>query len=417
MGVMAFPATTHLGRLIDEYLRRHSATATGLAERIGISRQSLRQWRVGELRSLPTKENLTAAAMEIGCSFVELLDAALRDAGYLDAGDTMAVDSTSRTAGAAYINSVMVAERVSGPANERVHEWARGPGIWTMAHRGYSGSRRLDLWAYRDEAAALKAAATLGMECGLDEDDVAVKAYARQDYRAVVDRYRETAPDWHVLSVEPVYFIGEDGELMVTSAGVNPYTFPTDAGGFPDGDGGESGLVEGGEEFREIVEMVSPAQAALIADAADSIAAAIRSDADMLGSDAVSEHTGAQLQVLQALPAITFGQSRLWRYQLAEAADRLAGDTRRWGVPIPRCTGEEMVLHLILRRAQSMARPRQVRRGSWEELSQELFQDHDVLTLYDLAPEATESLAGGLNLHPLRWFSEFSLPFAMPDRL
>lgn len=183
---MATPATSHLGLLIDEYQRRHSASIVGLADRIGISRQTLRQWRVGELRSLPTQANLAATAVEIGCPYAQVLDAALRDAGYLGPRETRTTDLTALlNAAAPFVEDALVSERYSGRAD---------------------------------------------------------------------------------------------------------------------------------------------------------------------------------------------------------------------------------------RRAQAAARPRQVRRGSWDQLSELLFQDHDVLTLYDLPPEATESLAGGVNLHPVRWFSEFTLPFPMPDR-
>lgn len=415
---MTSPETGHLGRLIDEYLRRHSASISGLAERIGISRQSLRQWRVGEMRSVPTQQNLKSAAIQIGCSYDQILDAALRDAGYLDADRATALDSTPNRAGAAFIHNVIVAERYSGRADNRVHEWERGPGIWTVAHRGYSGYRRLDLWAYPDEHSALKAAARLGMECGLDEDEAAAKAYEQQDYRAVLDRHRETAPEWQILTVELTHFVGESGTLLTTSAGVGPsITARPDSLGLPDAaDDEELALMENDEEYSEIVELISARQATLIANAADEIANAIRSDADTLDSTPVTKCNSGQLEVLATLPSITFEQSRLWRYQLAAAADRLATDTRLWGAPIPRCTGEEMVLHLILRRAEATARPRQVRRGSWDQLSEVLFQDHDVLTLYDLPPEATESVLGGVNLHPRRWFTEFTLPFPMPER-
>lgn len=289
------PASSHLGRLIDEYLRRHSASIGGLADRIGISRQALRQWRVGEIRSLPTQQNLKSAAVQIGCSYEQILDAALHDAGYLDADRATAADSTPRTAGAAFIHNVIVAEGFSGRADNRVHEWARGPGIWTVAHRGYSGYRRLDLWAYPDEATALKAAARLGIECGLDEDQAAVDAYARHDYRAVLDRHRETAPEWQILTVELTYLVGDSDELVATSAGVDPYTSldcripeDTDAASGEDpwgtraADDEELALMENDEEYSEIVELISSRQATLIANAADEIAAAIRSDADAL---------------------------------------------------------------------------------------------------------------------------------------
>lgn len=295
---------------------------------------------------------MKSAAVQIGCSYEQILDAALHDAGYLNADRATAADSTPRAAGAAFIHNVIVAEGYSGRADNRVHEWARGPGIWTVAHRGYSGYRRLDLWAYPDEAAALKAAARLGIECGLDEDQAAVDAYARHDYRAVLDRHRETAPEWQILTVELTYFVGDSDELVATSSGVDPYTsldcrIPDAAdaasgedpwGGTRAADDEELALMENDDEYSEyseIVELVSSRQATLIANAADEIAAAIRSDADTLGSAPVTPVNRSQLDVLATLPSVTFGQSRLWRYQLAAAADRLAADTRLWGRPSP----------------------------------------------------------------------------------
>lgn len=407
------PASSQLGRLIDEYQRRHSASIGGLADRIGVSRQTLRQWRVGETRSLPAQANLAALATEIDYTYVRVLEAALRDAGYLVSDDiSVSEANTARTAAAPFVQNALIAEYYSGLAGNRMHETAHGPGVWTMAHRGHGGSRRLDLWVYPDEDSALRAAARLALDCGLDEDPEAVKAFARQNYRIVLDRHRETAPDWQILEVSLTPFVALDGELVVTSAAIDAP--PIQSGETSNAE--EPAMLDGDDEFGEILAMISDRQASLIAVAADDIAAAIRADDATLGSAAVAEHTHGRLQVLQTLPPITFGQSRLWRCQLAAAAERLAADTRRWGAPIPRCTGEEMVLHLILRRAQAAARPRQVRPGSWDQLSEYLFQDHDVLMLYDLPPEATESLVGGVNLHPLRWFTEFTLPFTMPDR-
>ncbi len=80
---MATTPGSHLGQLLEEYKRGHSATDTGLADRIGISRQTLGQWRNGELRSLPTQANLRAMAAEIGRPYRQVLSAALFDTGYL----------------------------------------------------------------------------------------------------------------------------------------------------------------------------------------------------------------------------------------------------------------------------------------------------------------------------------------------
>lgn len=396
---MVSRATTHLGWLIDDYLRRHSASVGGLAERIGISRQALRQWRVGQLRSLPAKEHLEAAAEQIGCSYSLVLDAALHDVGYRSPG-SMEDFATAAVVADFVHDEVLSAEHVSGPQGEQVRASVCGPAIWAVAHRGYSGSRCLDVWAYTDEQTALRAAAELALECGLDEDDRAVDSFEREDYRAVLDLYRRTEPDWTVLEVTSVPFMGDDGEPVATSAVFEP---------LPD----RNDLI--GEEFAEIIGMVSPRHAALIAEAADDVAADIRSDADLLGSAAVTGRNRRKLQVLAALPPVTFDQSRLWRYQLAEAADRLADDTRRWGAPIPRCTAEEMVLHLILNRAKAKSSGH-TDSESWALLSEVLFQDHDVLVLYDLPPEAVEKYIDGINLHPRRWFTQFGLPFLVPDR-
>lgn len=46
------------------YKRTHSPTDTGVADRIGITRRTLSQWRGGELRSLPTQANLRAMATD-----------------------------------------------------------------------------------------------------------------------------------------------------------------------------------------------------------------------------------------------------------------------------------------------------------------------------------------------------------------
>ena len=81
-------------------------------------------------------------------------------------------------------------------------EAVRVPAVWTVAHRGYSGNRRLDVWIYQDANTALRAAAELAMSCGVDEDSVAVGHFRQGQYPAVISRYLQTSPDWHVLAVQ-----------------------------------------------------------------------------------------------------------------------------------------------------------------------------------------------------------------------
>lgn len=95
------------------------------------------------------------------------------------------------------------------PLADVVHEALAGmfeevqaPAVWTIAHRGYSGNCRLDVWIYRDEKTALRAAAELAMSCGMDEDPLAVGHFRHRHYPAVISRYLQASLDWHVLAVQ-----------------------------------------------------------------------------------------------------------------------------------------------------------------------------------------------------------------------
>jgi hypothetical protein len=74
--------------------------------------------------------------------------------------------------------------------------------LWTVVHRGYSGNRRVDVWAYPDLDTALRGAAELALSCGIDEDAQAVDHHRRGEYAEVIRRYLASSPDWHVLSVQ-----------------------------------------------------------------------------------------------------------------------------------------------------------------------------------------------------------------------
>jgi hypothetical protein len=178
-------------------------------------------------------------------------------------------------------------------------------------------------------------------------------------------------------------------------------------------------------ELIAVIDTVGARRRKRIIAAGVELAGDIRADADALATAPVGGGEGV-LRVLDLLPAQTFTQSKLWRYQLAAAAEVLAEDTRRWGAPLPRSTGEEMALHLILRRAAAAdgCPPNRVedwpgephRPGDgWGDLFECLFQDHDVLMLYDL-PKADMDDLRCVNIDPQRWFSPFELPFPTPPR-
>jgi hypothetical protein len=53
-------------------------------------------------------------------------------------------------AAAPYIRNTVISEMYSSPSDRGwIHESAYGPGVWTVAHRGYSGGGRLDLGVSR----------------------------------------------------------------------------------------------------------------------------------------------------------------------------------------------------------------------------------------------------------------------------
>lgn len=94
------------------------------------------------------------------------------------------------------------------------------PVVWTVAHRGYSGGGRLDIWVYLDEQIALLSAAELAMSCGLDEDAIAREHFKKKRYDQVIRRYCETSPPSHVLAVQaaplmqdPDTFFGEEVQV------------------------------------------------------------------------------------------------------------------------------------------------------------------------------------------------------------
>jgi transcriptional regulator with XRE-family HTH domain len=84
---MATPSTgddsSRFVGLIEEYRQAHGVSYAELARRIQITRQNLTLWRETGLRALPTQANLRSVAATIGRPHRQVLDAALRDTGYL----------------------------------------------------------------------------------------------------------------------------------------------------------------------------------------------------------------------------------------------------------------------------------------------------------------------------------------------
>ncbi|MFN6554700.1 helix-turn-helix domain-containing protein [Mycolicibacterium septicum] len=81
------PRTSRLGMLVRQHKQRSGMPDTELAQRIGISRQALSNWLSGNVKSIPSQENLRSAAAVLDVPYHAVLDAALHDSGWRDSPD------------------------------------------------------------------------------------------------------------------------------------------------------------------------------------------------------------------------------------------------------------------------------------------------------------------------------------------
>lgn len=179
----------------------------------------------------------------------------------------------------------------------------------------------------------------------------------------------------------------------------------------------------GADELAELVECVTPRQRAWITTAAEVIAIDGVADVERFADTSVDSATGWLL--FDKLPEVTWSFDHRWRQRFTHCATALASDVTTIGAPIPRCTGDELMLHLILRLAQTMAHdlavtpinaPAADGDDDWNLLSEVLFQDHDVLMLYDgFTPDEITGMAG-VHIDPADWFDEFGVHLPVPDR-
>ena len=176
---------------------------------------------------------------------------------------------------------------------------------------------------------------------------------------------------------------------------------------------------------------VTPQMAAALWSAAQILADCAYDDAELHGDNPVDD-TDWRWSVLDEYPPVTYRQDRTWRRQAARAYDDLSDDLESGMWPRPRCPAEEMALHLMLQRLEDWEGDGPDAFGvDWEELatlptyrrldrdwnaaSTFLFQDHDILALYELAsdgiedPDSPENQATGIgDYRPAAWFDWFS---------
>ncbi len=67
---------------------------------------------------------------------------------------------------------------------------------------------------------------------------------------------------------------------------------------------------------------------------------------DEIGDQQIHATTATSL--LSELPPCIWQQNLVWRRQMARTFDDLADDAQSGANPLPRCTGEEMALHIVL---------------------------------------------------------------------
>lgn len=174
-------------------------------------------------------------------------------------------------------------------------------------------------------------------------------------------------------------------------------------------------------------DLLTPRTAAVLRLAGEELADLAWQEVAALGDESLSRGAGG---VFGSLPPITLHRDGQWRRRMARAFDDLVADLRepREAEVEPRCTGEEMALHLMIARAEAITRnrprtvgelvaglPRHVEDYDWSMCSSVLFQDGDVLMLFDAALDGLEAedsgigqVMGMVNLHPDDWFAPFS---------
>ncbi|NBH10352.1 hypothetical protein [Amycolatopsis sp. SID8362] len=170
---------------------------------------------------------------------------------------------------------------------------------------------------------------------------------------------------------------------------------------------------------------LTPRTAAALWTAAGILADHAYDDVLEHGDEPVDD-TGAW-SVFDEFPRITWRQNAVWRRQAARSFDDLSDDLAAGHWPQPRCPAEEMALHLILRSAEAAVDddwatfaegyadlPEHEDDHDWDVLTETLFQDLDILTLFSKQldgienPDADQNRELGIgDYRPQAWFERF----------
>lgn len=151
-------------------------------------------------------------------------------------------------------------------------------------------------------------------------------------------------------------------------------------------------------------------------------------DIEEHGSEPVGREDVGDWLLFDRLPRLTWNQDSGWRRQVARACDDLARDLACGDWPMPRNNAEEIVLHLAIEDGPDRLAekedagieehgvfPQHGDDYDWDLCSEVLFQDHDVLMLYDESLDGIEDPGSDANvylrmgdLRPGAWFEYFN---------
>ena len=155
--------------------------------------------------------------------------------------------------------------------------------------------------------------------------------------------------------------------------------------------------------------------------------------------DDVEEHGDAPVHdrgdwdLFDRYPRLTWAKDAVWRRQAARSYDDLTADLEAGDWPCPTCPAEEMALHLMLRDVAAAiddgwidvdrgaeALPRHPADFDWDLAYEVLFQDTDILALFDPTLDGIEDPDAELNqtisigdYRAQAWFETFA---NMPQR-
>jgi len=170
---------------------------------------------------------------------------------------------------------------------------------------------------------------------------------------------------------------------------------------------------------------ITPRTAAVLWAVGQILADQAYDDIEDYGDDPVADDNN--WAVFGRYPRLTWTQNAVWRRQAARAYDDLAADLLAGHWPTPRSPAEEMALHLILRDAPAAVDDNWAGLGddtplpthtddfAWDLALDALFQDTDILTLFNPQLDGIEDPHADLNLQfsigdyrPQAWFQVFA---------